>query len=283
MEVNFLKIKVGSIIFYSVMTVLSITMIYPFIWGVTASFKTTAQLYNGNPFNLIPNPITTYNYERVVELLPFGRFVLNSLFLSTFVPVLQIILASMAAYSFARLNFKGKNIIFLMLLGTMMIPGHVTLIPNFIIMRILHWIDKYEALIVPSLVSGGNIFNIFFLRQYFLSIPKDLEAAAIIDGCSRFRVFLNIILPNAKPALATVAILSFNRKWNEFLWPMIVMNTYEKMPIQVGLQYLKGSVNTNWGIVLAGSTIAILPTIIIFLVFQKYFIRTVVNTGLGGQ
>lgn len=278
-----MKIKVGSIIFYSVMTVLSITMIYPFIWGVTASFKTTAQLYNGNPFNLIPNPITTYNYERVVELLPFGRFVLNSLFLSTFVPVLQIILASMAAYSFARLNFKGKNIIFLMLLGTMMIPGHVTLIPNFIIMRILHWIDKYEALIVPSLVSGGNIFNIFFLRQYFLSIPKDLEAAAIIDGCSRFRVFLNIILPNAKPALATVAILSFNRKWNEFLWPMIVMNTYEKMPIQVGLQYLKGSVNTNWGIVLAGSTIAILPTIIIFLVFQKYFIRTVVNTGLGGQ
>lgn len=278
-----MKIKVGSIFFYTLMTIFSVIMIYPFLWAVTASFKTTEQLYNNSPLNLIPDPFTFYNYGRVMELLPFERFILNSLFLSTFVPLLQIILASMAAYSFARLNFKGKNIIFLMLLSTLMIPGHVTLIPNFIIMRMLHWIDRYAALIIPPLASGQNIFNIFFLRQFFLSIPKELEDAAIIDGCSRFRVFLNIIMPNAKPALATVAILSFNRKWNEFLWPLIVMNTYEKMPIQVGLRYLKGAVNTNWGVLLAGSVIAIIPTIVIFLAFQKYFIKTVVNTGMGGQ
>jgi len=278
-----LKKKAGTIIFYTVMIILSLVMIYPFIWAVTASFKTTAQLYSGNPFDLIPNPFTIYNYERAMQMLPIWRFVINSLFLSTFVPLLQIVLASMAAYSFARLNFKGKNIVFLMLLGTLMVPGHVTLIPNFIIMRVLHWIDQYIALIIPPLVSSQNIFNIFFLRQYFLSIPKDLEDAAIIDGCSRFKVFLNIIIPNAKPALATVAILSFNSKWNEFLWPMIVMNTYEKMPIQVGLSYLQDAVSTNWGELVAGSTIAILPTIIVFLAFQKYFIKTIVNTGLGGQ
>ncbi len=147
-------------------------MIYPFIWAVTASFKTSTQLYSGNPFDIIPNPFTLYNYERAMETLPIWRFALNSLCLATFVPFLQIALASMAAYSFARLNFKGKNVIFIILLGTLMIPGHVTLIPNFIIMRVLNWIDKYVALIVPSFVNGQNIFNIFFLRQYFLSIPK---------------------------------------------------------------------------------------------------------------
>lgn len=265
------------------MTLLSIIMIYPFLWAVSASFKTTTQLYNGNPLNIIPSPFIINNYQRVLELLPFGRFILNSMFLSTVVPFLQIVFASMAAYSFARLNFKGKNVVFLILLSTMMIPGHITLIPNYIIMRLLHWIDRYAALIVPSIVSGGNIFNIFFLRQYFLSIPKDLEDAAIIDGCSRFRVFSKIIIPNAKPALATVAIFSFNRKWNDFLWPMVIINSYEKMPIQVGLTYLKGVVNTNWGELLAGTTIAIIPIIVIFLIFQKFFVRTVVNTGLGAQ
>lgn len=278
-----MKIKAGTIIFYILMIILSIIMIYPFIWAVTASFKTTAQLYNGHPFDLIPHPFTTYSYERAFILLPILRFVLNTVVLATFVPFLQIVLASMAAYSFARLNFKGKNIIFLMLLGTLMLPGHVTLIPNFIIMRILHWIDKYVAMIIPSLVNSQNIFNIFFLRQFFLSIPRELEDAAIIDGCSRFRVFLNVIIPNSKPALATVAILSFNNKWNEFLWPMIVMNTYEKLPIQVGLSYLQQAISTNWGVVVAGSTIAIIPTIVVFLVFQKFFIKTIVNTGLGGQ
>ena len=283
MECVDLRIKVGQIVFYIVMFFMSLIMIYPFIWAVTSSFKTTAQLYSGNPFDVIPNPFTLYSYKKIMEILPVWRFALNSLFLSTLVPVLQIALASMAAYSFARLKFKGKNVIFLMFLSTLMIPGHITLIPNFIIMRVLHWTDKYVALIVPPLVDGQNIFNIFFLRQYFLSIPKELEDAAIIDGCSFFKVFKSIILPNAKPALATIAILSFNTIWNMFLWPMIVMQTYEKMPIQVGLAYLKSAVSTNMGELLAGSTVAIIPTIIVFLVFQKYFIKTIVNTGLGGQ
>lgn len=280
---EFLKNKVGKIVFHATFIILSFIMIYPFIWAITSSFKTTAQLYNGNPFDIMPNPFTVYNYQRAMEMLPILRFVLNSLILSTFVPILQIVIASMAAYSFARLEFKGKNIVFLLLLSTLMIPGHVTLIPNFIIMRVLHWIDRYVALIIPPLVNGQNIFNIFFMRQYFLSIPKDLDDAAIIDGCSRFKVFSSILMPNAKPALATIAIFSFTSKWNEFLWPMIVMNSYEKMPIQVGLSYLKVAASTNRGELLAGSVIAIIPTIIVFLSFQKYFIKTVVNTGLGGQ
>lgn len=278
-----LRKKIGSAVFYLIMIALSFIMIYPFIWAVTASFKTTAQLYDGKPLNLIPNPFTLYSYQRATTILPMWRFVINSTWLSVLVPVLQILLASMAAFAFARLNFKGKNVVFLILVATLMLPGHVTLIPNFITMRVFHWIDKYVALIVPALINGTNVFNIFFLRQFFLSIPKELEDAAIIDGCSRFRVYMNIIMPNSKPALATVAILSFNSKWNEFLWPMVVMNTYEKMPVQVGLSYLENAVSTNWGQVLAGSTIVIIPTLIVFIVFQKYFIRTLVNTGMGGQ
>ena len=159
-----MKNKVGKIVFHATFIILSFIMIYPFIWAITSSFKTTAQLYNGNPFDIMPNPFTVYNYQRAMEMLPILRFVLNSLILSTFVPILQIVIASMAAYSFARLEFKGKNIVFLLLLSTLMIPGHVTLIPNFIIMRVLHWIDRYVALIIPPLVNGQNIFNIFFVK-----------------------------------------------------------------------------------------------------------------------
>ena len=264
------------------MFLVSIIMIFPFIWAMSASFKTTHQLYNGNPLNLLPSPFILTNYEKVLSTLPFFRFMLNSLFLSVVIPVLMVFLASMAAYSFAKLRFKGRDVIFLIFLGTMMVPSAVTFIPNYIIISKLGWINNYLALIVPPLFTASNVFNIFFLKQYFITIPDDLENAAIIDGCSRFVSFFRIVLPNAKPALATVSILSFTEQWNSFLWPLLVMNDYDKMPIQVGLTYLK-TMTDNWGVILAGATLAIVPAIIIFLIFQKYFVGSTVTTGFGGM
>lgn len=276
------KRKAGKIIFHVIMIFLALLSIFPFIWTISASFKTTGQLYNESPLNLIPKPFIVENYKRTWELLPFTSFLRNSLFISLIVPSLMILLSSMAAYAFAKLRFKGKNVIFMLILATMMLPSHVTLIPNYSIVRLLHWIDKYVAIMIPPLFTGINAFNIFFFRQYFLSIPKELEDAAIIDGCSRFKMFFTIIMPNSKPAIATVGILSFRSIWNSFLWPSIVLNTYEKMTLTVGLKYFQGVVS-NWGELLAGTTVALIPVLVVFLIFQKYFIQTSMDSGFGGK
>lgn len=273
--------KLKNVIFHIFMIIISIIMIYPFLWAFCSSFKTSGQIYNDNPLNLIPSPFTFANYQRTWQVLPFGRFLVNSLVLAILIPALMIIFSSVCAYAFARLNFKGRNVIFFLFLATMMVPSHVTLIPNFAIISKLGWIDNYLALFVNSLFTGANAFNIFFFKQYFMSIPKDLESAAIIDGCNRAKVYFKIVLPNAKPAIATVAILSFRSVWNSFLWPMLVINDYNKMTITVGLQYFKGAVQ-NQGQLLSGTVLTVIPVILVFLFFQKYFINSTVNSGFGG-
>jgi multiple sugar transport system permease protein len=269
-------------IMYLFLLIIAMIMIYPFIWALTASFKMNVQIFNGNPFDLIPKPFTFDNYVRAWTVLPFYRFILNSLMLSLIVPTCIIILSSLSAYSFARLNFKGRDIVFLMLLGVMMMPGHITLIPNYSLMRTLGWINDYKALIIPMIFQGSLVFNIFFMRQYFLAIPKELDEAAIIDGCSRFGVWWRIMIPNARPALATIAILSFVSEWNTFLWPVIVINDYLKMPIQVGVSYFKSNVN-DWGVLMAATSMSIVPLIIVFLAFQKHFIKSMLTSGLSGK
>jgi multiple sugar transport system permease protein len=262
---------------------MSVVMIYPFVWSITASFKTTAQIYSGNPLDLVPKPFTLENYRQALGLLPFHRFFLNSLIVSTIVTVVSIVISSMAAYPFARLRFKGRDILFLLLLGVMMLPGHITLIPRYVLMRMLGWINSYFALIIPPIFDASLVLKIFFMRQYFLGVPKELEEAALLDGCSRFGVWWKIIMPNSKPAIATIAIISFKGVWNSFLWPNVVINDYMKMPIQVGLTYLQSSNEPRWGIMMAGATIAITPMILIFIFFQRYFISSVLTTGLGGR
>ncbi|KUO74212.1 MAG: hypothetical protein APF77_08610 [Clostridia bacterium BRH_c25] len=275
--------KLRKLILYIALILVSITMIYPFIWAVSASFKTIQQLFNGNPLDLVPDPARPQNYSDAWNYVPFGRFLLNTMFVSGFVTIAQLIIGSMAGYAFARLNFRGKNIIFMALLGTMMVPGHVTLIPNYVLMRYLDWLNKYQALLIPPVFNGICVTGMFLMRQYFFSIPKELEEAAIIDGCSRIKVFRKIIIPNAKPALATFAIIAFNAQWNAFLWPLIVINDVNKMPVQVGLSYFRGVASTNWGVLLAGTTISIVPVIIVFLLFQKYFVKGMLTSGFGGK
>lgn len=277
------RLSFKRILMFAILLLLSITMIYPFLWTIASSFKTTQQLFGGRPLNLIPNPIRIENYKDAWRYVPFGRFLLNTVFISAFVTFFQMLIASMAGYAFSRLNFRGKNVMFMMLLGTMMVPGHVTLIPNYVLMRYLKWIDTYEALMIPTIFNSTCVMGMFLMRQHFLSIPKELEEAATIDGCSRVRTFFTIVIPNVKPGLATFGIIGFNAGWNSFLWPLIVINDVNKMPIQVGLSFFKGTVASNWGVILAGTTIAIMPVIIVFLMFQKYFVQGMLTSGLGGK
>lgn len=272
----------SNIIFHISMIAICLVMAYPFFWAVISSFKTTGQLYGESPFNLIPDPLTFSNYERLMEVLPFGRFLLNSLVLSIVVPVSMISIASLAAYALTRIEFPGRNLLFVLFIATMMLPSHVTLIPDYKIIVDSKLVNTYWAILLHSMFTAANAFNIFFFRQYFLSIPKDLENAAFVDGCSRIGIFFRIILPNAKPAIATTAILSFRSIWNSFLWPMIVLNDYESLTLTVGLSYLKDW-EPNWGVILSGASLSIVPIIIVFIVFQKYFMASTINSGFGGK
>lgn len=277
------KIKsITKLVYHIFMIGLSLIMIYPFVWAAMSSFKSVDQLYSSNPLTIIPEKFTIQNYERLFEVLPVSKMMVNSIFLSIGIPLAMIIVASLAAYAITRIDFKGRNLLFIAFISTMMIPSHVTLIPNYKIIVDMKLYNTFTALFLSSMFTAANAFNIFFFRQYFLSIPKDLENAAVIDGCSKIGVFFKIILPNAKPAIATTAILSFRNVWNQFLWPMLVINDYDKLPITVGLKYLK-ECEPNWAVLLSGATLSIIPIIIVFLVFQKYFMASTMNSGFGGK
>ena len=268
--------------YHAFMIAICLIMVYPFVWSFFSSFKSQQQLYGGNPLALLPDEATLDNYRRLFEVLPFDRFIVNSVVLSIAIPVAMIAVASLTAYALTRLQFRGRNVLFLAFVATMMIPSHVTLIPNYKIIIDMHLANTYLALFLSSMFTGANAFNIFFFRQFFLSFPKDLENAAIIDGCSRFGVFLRVILPNSNPAIATTAILSFRSVWNSFLWPMLVITDYDRLTLTVGLKYLK-EWETNWAVLLAGATISIVPILIVFFAFQRQFVASTMNTGFGGK
>ncbi|MEG2207039.1 MAG: carbohydrate ABC transporter permease, partial [Clostridia bacterium] len=211
----------GDSFYNLLMTALCLLMLYPLIWTFFSSFKNNQQLFSEMPLNLIPDPVTIANYTKLTGIYDVGLMVFNGLYLSILIPFLSMLTSSMAAYSLARLHFRGRNVVFILLISTMMIPGYVTLIPNFAIMVKLQLLNSHFALILRDALSGSAT-AIFLFRQYFLSIPRDLENAAIIDGCSWPGVFFKIILPNSKPAIATVMILTFRATWNAFLWPQII-------------------------------------------------------------
>lgn len=277
------RAKLARILAYIFLSIGAAVMIIPFIWSISSSLKTAEKIFVFPP-QWIPNPVKWQNYAIAwtSSTVPFGRFMLNSLFLALVVPSLQIFTSALAAYAFARLQFPGRDKFFLLFLGTMMIPGQVLVIPNFILMRYLGLVNSYAAVILPNMVT---VFGTFLLRQYFLTLPYELEDAARIDGCSRFTTFYRIILPLAKPALATLAIFQFKTVWNMFMWPLIVLNDPTKYPIQVGLAYFKGigEAETHWELLLAGANMAILPVIIVFFFGQRYFVRGMALSGMGGK
>jgi multiple sugar transport system permease protein len=189
-----------------------------------------------------------------------------------------LVTSVLAGYSFGRLKFWGRDVLFLLVLGTMMIPSQVTLIPSFIIMKWFGWLNTYQGLIVPRIVTG---FGVFLMRQFFLSIPREIEDAARIDGCGRFGVLMRVLLPLVTPALATLAIFTFNNSWNEFFWPLIIASTGDMRTIQVAISSFRGE-DTNWGVIMAAVTLAALPVMVVYLVLQRYFVKGIVMSGLKG-
>ena len=270
----------GLVIYNALMVLLCLVIIYPLIWTIFSSFKTNQQIFSESPINLIPRPFTTGNYQKLLTIYDVPLMVFNGLYLAIVIPVLSMLTSSMAAYALARLRFRGRNVIFLLLISTMMIPGYVTLIPNFAIMVKLKLLNSHWALILRSALSGSAT-SIFLFRQFFLSIPRDLENAAIVDGCSWPGVFFRIIMPNSKPAIATVIILSFRSTWNSFLWPQLVLQTDRLWTWTLALKILSES-ETNQAVLLAGSVISILPILIIYLACQKDFVNSQVSAGFGG-
>ncbi len=266
----------GSVGSHLLLYGLAFLTVAPFLWMVLTSFKDLQEIF-AYPPTWWPERFTTENYTDAFSAAPFGRFYLNSLFVAVVVTLGQLVTCSMAAYAFARMEFRGRDLLFYLFLGTMMVPAHVTMIPSFMILHWMGLIDTYGALILPGLASA---FGTFLLRQFFLSLPKELEEAAFIDGCGRFRVLWQIILPLAKPALATLAVFTFMGVFNDFLWALVVVNSQELYTVQLGLAIFRDRYSTEWGPLMAGSVVATLPILVLFFVAQKHFIQGIALSGL---
>ena len=263
---------------YSALIIIAISMLYPFFAMVNLSFVENSAIFSQSN-KIFHSPLTAQNYLNVFEEIPLSSYFLNSLIVAIITTIGQVIIASMAGYAFARLKFKYRDLLFLIILITMLVPPQVNIVPLFFLMRELHLIDTYQALILPGLFGG---FGVFLMRQYFLSLPKDLEESARIDGCNWVEVFFKVALPLALPAVATLAIFTFVSSWNSFMWPLIVTNSEGMRTLPVGLAIFKGSFReiTLWGELLACSVICTIPVIGVFLAGKKYFINDILQGGV---
>lgn len=262
----------------------AVIMLIPFLWLVSSSLKAPSQLWIFPPI-WIPSPAQWSNYPEALTTLPFHLYFLNTVVVAALTLLGMLASSSVTAYGFARLRFPGREAIFMILLSTMMVPSAVLLIPQFIMFRQLGWIDTHLPLYVPHYFGAGAVggaFNIFLLRQFFRTIPMELSDAARIDGCGELRIFWQIVLPLSKPALATIGIFTFMATWNDFLGPLIYLNSPEKLTAAVGLAAFRGLYSTQWHLLMAASTVMTLPMIVLFFAAQRYFIQGIVLTGLKG-
>lgn len=271
--------KIGLLLF---LILGAFTMLAPFSWMVTTSLKKSGDVFSvGAPWwhAWVPTQFVWTNYTKALKAVPFIRFYLNSIFVVLCTTLGQVATSAFAAYAFARLKFPGRDQIFFAYLATMMIPGAVTMIPVFILLRYLGWIDSYKAVILPAIFTA---YGTFMLRQFFLTLPRDLEDAAKIDGCGYFGIFWKILLPLSKPALATLTTFTFMGSWMNFMWPLIVLNSHEKFTLPVGLAYFQSVHHTDWTLLMAGSLMMILPILLIFIFTQRYFVEGIKLTGIKG-
>ncbi|MBP3925175.1 carbohydrate ABC transporter permease [bacterium] len=263
---------------YTILILIAVSMLYPFAAMVNLSLTPEGEIFSqsGKFFHL---NLTLQNYKNVFVQIPLAKYFLNSLIVATIATAGQVIISALAGYAFARIKFPFRNGLFLMFLITMLIPPQVNIIPLFFLMRELHLVDTYQALIWPALFGG---FGVFMMRQYFLGMPKDLEESAKIDGCNIFETFFKIALPLALPAVATLAIFTFVTNWNSFMWPLIITNSEGMRTLPVGLAIFKGSFReiTLWGELLACSVICTLPVIGVFLLGKRYFINDIMQGGV---
>jgi multiple sugar transport system permease protein len=250
--------------------------VVPIIWMLAGSFRTEQDLF-GHPAGLFPHQWTLHGYEGVWDQLPFLRLLLNSAVFAGLTTALTVLFDSMCAYALARMNFRGRNLAFWLVLVTLMVPFQVTLIPVFIELFHLGWLNTYQGLIVPRATSA---FGIFLFRQFFMSIPRELDEAARIDGAGHFRIYWRVILPLAKPAIATVALLNFTNLWNDLLWPLVVSSSPDMQTLPAGLALFGGQHVTDHAVLLAGAVISLLPIAVAFFLAQRYFVAGISTSGL---
>lgn len=274
---NKTKKSIGTkIIFYGVLTLVSFIMIVPFLWMINTSFKESTKIFT---FQWLPDPFRWQNYLDVLEKTPFHLFYFNSIYIAVLVTIGTIFFGSLAGYAFAKLSFRGSSFLFLCLLSTMMIPVEVITIPLFLLMRDLGLINTHVPLIAIPILGPAGVFGVFVMRQFFLLVPKELEEAAKLDGCSYFRIYWNIMLPLAKPAIATLTIFTFLTSWNEFYEPLIYINSKELMTLPLALALFTDEVGTKWELLMSASVMATLPLLVVFFFAQKQFIEGVTMTG----
>ncbi|MET3847515.1 carbohydrate ABC transporter permease [Paenibacillus sp. OAE614] len=258
---------------------LGITFLFPFVWMLSTALKPEAQIFKWPP-EWIPDQFLWSNFPEALTFVPFGTYVLNTLTICIWTMVGTCVSSALVAYGFAKIQWPGRNVLFMIMLSTMMLPSQVTMIPIFVIFKKIGWVGSYKPLIIPAFLGGA--FFIFLLRQFFLTIPQELSEAAKIDGCSEFRTFWQIILPLARPAFATVALFTFMNNWNDFMGPLIYLSDEKMYTVSLGLQQFIGQYGTRWGMLMAASTVATLPIIILFFFAQKTFIQGISTTGIKG-
>jgi ABC-type glycerol-3-phosphate transport system permease component len=265
-------LRIGVV--YAALLSLGALFVVPVVWMLSSSLHTLPEVF-AQPYRWLPDPLQWQNYVRAVTILPVPLFLWNTIVITAPVMVATALSSALVAYGFARFRFPGRDLLFSLCLATMMLPGQVTMIPLYILFAQLGWVDTYLPLIVPALF--GSPFYIFLLRQFFLTIPKDSEEAALIDGASRLRIWWSIILPQARPALATVLIFTFIGTWNDFFGPLLYLNSPEKATLTLGLNLMKtqvlGSGVVEWNVLMAASLLVLLPNVVLFFLAQKHFIK----------
>jgi multiple sugar transport system permease protein len=272
---------VGRIFFWLTLLALTVIFVAPLLWMLITSFKTNNDA-TALPLSWLPNPFTTEAYSTVLttnSATPVLRWFLNSMIAATANAALIVAVDAMAAYALARMRFRGRKLVFATVVGTLFVPPFLFLVPNYLIVSQLGWLDSLWALIVPS---AGGAFGVFFLRQFFTSLPMELEEAALIEGANQWQIFTRIVLPLARPALATLTVLSFLTNWNDFLWPIYVLFSADRLTLPAGLGNLQNAATTNYPIAMAGAVVASVPVLILFVIAQRHVIQSVTHTGVKG-
>ncbi len=269
--------RIDHALIHIVLLVCVSVMFIPLAWTISTSLKSVSEIYLFPP-KWIPEPVRWENYREAVNAIPFVRYFLNTLLITVLSIVGKVFSVTLVAFAFSRLRWWGRDVLFLVMLSTLMLPPHITLIPQFILFKQLGWIDTFLPLIVPDFFGGP--FLTFLVRQFFMSVPFDLDDAARIDGCSSFGVYWRVIMPLSVPAIIAVVILVFNNSWNDFLHPLIYLQSSKNFTLALGLRLFQGEASTSWHLLMAASVLTMLPVLLLFFVAQKYFIQGVVFTGV---
>ncbi|WP_329002510.1 carbohydrate ABC transporter permease [Kribbella sp. NBC_00709] len=279
-ETNSPARKVRSGVSHALLVVVAIVFLAPLVYAVSTSLKPADEVFTPAP-HLFGSEIRWKNYADAFTFAPFDRYFLNSLFVAVAGTLVVVVASSMSAYAFARLKFRGREQLFVLFLGTLMVPQEVLIVPMYWLMQTLGWVDSYWALILPWAFTA---FGTFLLRQFFLTVPAELEEAARVDGCGPFRSFLRIMLPLARPAIAVLTVFTFISFWGSFLWPLIIINSVEdKGTVPLGLAQFVGQQGTQWNLMMAASIMAMIPTVLLVVLLQKHLVRGLLVTGLGGR